>query len=198
MGTKLVTIAAFDQVVQARMAADTLRAAGIDATVADAELVSMDWLLGPAVGGIKVQVRDEDADRAVAELNQSFGEDGAGLGVAAPPPAGEPVPEVTTDEDDRPVPVPDFRMEPEDQIPPPPDPYSRDGYARRAALVVWLTGLLPPAWFLAVYFVLNAAFGEGALSPRGRFHLFLAVLAITLMPPALFLFALLIGLFQWA
>ena len=52
MSTKLVTVATFDQVVQAQMAADALRAAGIDAVVTDAEVVSMDWLLGQAVGGI--------------------------------------------------------------------------------------------------------------------------------------------------
>ena len=49
MGTKLVTIATFDQVVMAQMAADALRAGGIDAIVTDAEVVSMDWLLGQAV-----------------------------------------------------------------------------------------------------------------------------------------------------
>lgn len=199
MGTRLVTIATFDQVVLARMAADTLRDAGIDAVVADAELVSMDWLLGQAVGGIKVQVRDEDADRAVEELNRAFGEDGAGFGAAVPPAgvADATEPEVTTDEDDRPVPVPDFRLEPEDQIPPPPDPYSRDGYARRAALVVWLTGVFPPAWLVAVYYAWNAAFAEGDISPRGWFHLALAGLVILTMPPAVALVALALGFIEW-
>src|SRR5436190_18581355 len=83
MGTKLVTIATFDQVVMAQMAADALRAGGIDAVVTDAEVVSMDWLLGQAVGGIKVQVREDDAERAVAELGRKFGDDGEGFGAEA-------------------------------------------------------------------------------------------------------------------
>lgn len=197
MGTRLVTVATFDQVVQAQMAADALRAAGIDAAVSDAELVSMDWLLGQAVGGIKVQVRDEDADRAVGELNRTFGEHGEGFGGPPAAPGGEPAPEFTTDENDEPVPVPDFRLGPEDAIPPPPDPYSRDGYARRAALVVWLTGIVPPAWFFAVYYFLNAAFGEGELSPRGRFNLILAGVVIALAPPSIFLVVLVLGMMPW-
>ena len=36
----------------------------------------MDWLLSNAVGGIKVQVREEDAERAAAILAKEFG-DGA-------------------------------------------------------------------------------------------------------------------------
>ncbi|HYH63765.1 MAG TPA: hypothetical protein VD866_03610, partial [Urbifossiella sp.] len=102
MGTKLVTVATFDQVVMAQMAADALRAGGIDAVVTDAEVVSMDWLLGQAVGGIKVQVRDEDAERAVAELGRKFGDDGEGFGdeepgaddaADAPEPAAVPEPD---------------------------------------------------------------------------------------------------------
>lgn len=59
MGKRLVTIATFDQPTPAHLAKNALDEAGIQATVADASLVSMDWLLSNAIGGIKVQVWDE-------------------------------------------------------------------------------------------------------------------------------------------
>jgi hypothetical protein len=188
MGTKLVTVATFDQVVQAQMAADALRAGGIDAVVTDAEVVSMDWLLGQAVGGIKVQVRDEDADRAVEELNRTFGDNGEGFGTTPPAPeATDSVPDAETGGDPI-APVPDFRLAPEDQIPPPPDPCSRDGYARRIVLTAWLGILFPPAWFVALYFLMNVLFGDGELSPRGRFNLILAAVVMAVGLPMAYLF----------
>ena len=77
---KLVTIAAFDQPAKARLAQNALTAAEIPAVVSDESLVAMDWLLSNAVGGVKVQVWDEDVDRAVEVLEAEFGTDGAGLG----------------------------------------------------------------------------------------------------------------------
>ncbi len=171
MGTKLVTIATFDQVVMAQMAADALRAGGIDAVVTDAEVVSMDWLLGQAVGGIKVQVRDDDAERAVAELGRKFGDDGEGFGTQ---------PDEGDEGDDEPVPggVP----EPADE---PPEPAaapagSRDDYARRLVLAAVFGLLFPPIWFYAVYLFLNAAFGEGSLSDYGRNKLFVGTFVLAL------------------
>ena len=188
MGTRLMTVATFDQVVQAQMAADALRAGGIDAVVSDAEIVSMDWLLGQAVGGIKVQVRDEDADRAVTELNWAFGEGGEGFG--APPAAADAAPDTRADDEPGPdaTPPPDFRLGPEDEISPPPSPYSRDGYARRVVLTSWLGIVFPPAWFVAFYFFLNALFGEGELSGRGRFNLVLAVVVLLVGMPMAYIF----------
>lgn len=180
MGTKLVTIATFDQVVQAQMSADALRAVGIDAVVADAEVVSMDWLLGQAVGGIKVQVRDEDADRAVAELDRAFGAGGERF--AAPPPDAADA--AGPDAEPRPT----FELGPEDEIPPPPSPYSRDGYARRLVLTAWVGMVFPPVWFVALYFLMNALFGEGELTGRGRFCLILAAVVMLIGLPLAYIF----------
>src|SRR5687767_857231 len=85
MSRKLVTIATFDQAAQARLAENALTAAGIQATAGDETLVAMDWLLSNAVGGVKVQVWEEDADRAVGVLETEFGAHGEGLGPAAAP-----------------------------------------------------------------------------------------------------------------
>ena len=53
--------------------------AGIAAAVTDESLVAMDWLLSNAVGGVKVQVWDEDAEKAVQLLESRFGERGEGF-----------------------------------------------------------------------------------------------------------------------
>ncbi|MFO0797026.1 MAG: hypothetical protein U0804_06080 [Gemmataceae bacterium] len=174
MGTKLVTVATFDQVVMAQMAADALRAGGIDAVVTDAEVVSMDWLLGQAVGGIKVQVREDDAERAVAELGRKFGDDGEGFGAGAV--EGE-------DRGDEP--------ETDDALPDEPDPPdapadSRDDYARRLVPGAVFGLVFPPLWFYAVYLFLNAAFGEGSLSDTGRNKLFVGTFVLALGFPAAF------------
>lgn len=181
MGTKLVTIATFDQVVMAQMAADAVRAAGIDAVVTDAEVVSMDWLLGQAVGGIKVQVRDEDADRAVAALEGAFGEEGEGLVTEAPGAAADMPPEPADDATDEPA------DEPEPAAATPAD--ARDEYARRLVRAAVFGLVFPPLWVFAVYLFLNAAFGEGSLSEAGRNRLFVGTFVLALgFPMALYFF----------
>ena len=82
MAGRLVTIATFDQAAQARLAENALKEAGIQAAVSDETLVAMDWLLSGAVGGVKVQVWEEDAERAVAVLENQFGANGEGFGGA--------------------------------------------------------------------------------------------------------------------
>jgi len=52
----MITIASFDNQVDAHIAIGRLQAEGIDAELADAHLVQTDWLYGAALGGIKVQV----------------------------------------------------------------------------------------------------------------------------------------------
>ena len=170
MGTKLVTIATFDQVVMAQMAADAVRAAGIDAVVTDAEVVSMDWLLGQAVGGIKVQVREGDAEQAVAELGRKFGDDGDGF---------DPDPDEDHEGADEP--------EPDDAPGPPGEPEpaatpvgARDDYARRLVVAAVFGLVFPPLWFYALYLFLNAAFGEGSLSDYGRNKLFVGTFVLAL------------------
>ncbi len=75
MAGKLVTIATFDLAGQAHIAKNALEAVGIKSVLADEQTVAMDWLLSNAIGGIKVQVLEEDAERAVAALEESLGSD---------------------------------------------------------------------------------------------------------------------------
>jgi len=61
----LVTITSFDNPMQADILASRLEAEGIEAFVSDAEAVSVNPLWSPAIGGVKVQVREGDARKAL-------------------------------------------------------------------------------------------------------------------------------------
>ena len=65
---ELVTIATFSFPYQAEAAKLHLGEAGIGAFLADFETVTMDWLLGNAIGNIKVQVPRADVEAARAVL----------------------------------------------------------------------------------------------------------------------------------
>ena len=66
----LVTVATFTTLPEAEAARLRFESAGIPAVVTDAEIVNMDWLLGNAVGYIKLQVPRERAAAATALLDQ--------------------------------------------------------------------------------------------------------------------------------
>jgi hypothetical protein len=71
MATSLITVAAVTNSAEAQFVVNRLQEVGIEATVADDNIVSMDYLFGPAVGWIKVQVREGDADRAEEHLAEA-------------------------------------------------------------------------------------------------------------------------------
>jgi len=64
---RLVTVATFDNSAEAHAAWSQLDTAGIRATVTDAEVVSQLWHIG-ALNGVKLQVAEEDAERAATAL----------------------------------------------------------------------------------------------------------------------------------
>jgi hypothetical protein len=166
MSGKLVTIATFDQAAKARLAQNTLTEAGIKATVADEMVVTMDWLLGPAVGFIKLQVLDEVSDRAVNVLEGEFGADGEGLGPRS------------IDDEELAAQAEAARPEGGEERSLPSEPElaasdDREDAARRMVFAAAIGLFFPPLVFYAVYLFLNAAFGEGTLSSRGRFNLWI-------------------------
>jgi hypothetical protein len=74
----LVTVARFTYPHQAHAAKVRLEAEGIRVFLADEFTVTMDWFLSNAVGGIKVNVPGEDAERAqeiLAKLTERPGRD---------------------------------------------------------------------------------------------------------------------------
>lgn len=184
---RLTTVAAFDLPAKAEFAKIVLADAGIPAVVTDAQIVAMDWLLSNAVGGIKVQVRVEDAERAVAVLADKTGPDGrprdGGISddelARQALEAGE-----ASDMDEEPAEAPPER--PFGTVAPMPhvpavtgDPGRRDRDARRAFVMGWLGIGCPPLSAVGLFFLLCAAFGAGPpLTSRGRFNLFVAALLV--------------------
>ena len=79
---KLVTVAAYDSEAPACILASRLEAQGIETVISDAETVTADPLWSVAIGGIKVQVRESDAQKAMEiagtrEAPAQEGEDGS-------------------------------------------------------------------------------------------------------------------------
>lgn len=70
MEEELKTIATFDTPTAAGFVRSRLEAEGITVFSENMEMVGMAWHLGNAVGGIKLKVLEEDAERATALLNE--------------------------------------------------------------------------------------------------------------------------------
>jgi hypothetical protein len=68
MSAQLVTVATFGTPTEASIVRNRLEAVGIRTFLADEATVGMAWHLGVAVGGVKLQVAEDDAERALAEL----------------------------------------------------------------------------------------------------------------------------------
>ena len=98
MSDDLVTLGTFHNATEAQFAINRLKEAGVPAVMADDNLVAMDFLLGNAIGWIKVQVRGADLERAEAVLAD----------------LAEPVPEEEIPWDD----VPEAEAEAEEDIEP--------------------------------------------------------------------------------
>ena len=69
MSEKLVTVGAYSMPWQADIARATLEAEDIPAFLADANMVSMNWLYSNAIGGIRVEVPEEFAEQAIKVLS---------------------------------------------------------------------------------------------------------------------------------
>lgn len=79
---EFVTVATYDQAIDAHIALGRLSAEGIEAQLFDQNMVQMDWLYSIALGGIKLRVTrgDEKAAREVLETDYSKTLDDADLG----------------------------------------------------------------------------------------------------------------------
>ncbi|MFH1778386.1 MAG: DUF2007 domain-containing protein [Candidatus Omnitrophota bacterium] len=64
MKEKLVTIAKFTHVVDAHLARTKLESEGVECCIRDEHIVQMNWLLSNLVGGVKLQVKETDVDKA--------------------------------------------------------------------------------------------------------------------------------------
>lgn len=79
---ELVTIRKFRDLPEAVLAKGMLDSAGIESYLADDAMVRMDWFISNLLGGIKLEVKPEDAEAALEVLHQpipeSFDVEGAG------------------------------------------------------------------------------------------------------------------------
>jgi len=69
-----VVIARYGGVPEALLAKSMLDSAGIESFLGDENLVRLDWFYSNLVGGIKLMVREEDAETARKVLEQDPGE----------------------------------------------------------------------------------------------------------------------------
>ncbi|HEX5340315.1 MAG TPA: DUF2007 domain-containing protein [Gammaproteobacteria bacterium] len=72
---ELVTVATYDQSLDAHIALGRLAAEGIQAMLFDDQMVQMDWLYSIALGGIKLRVAQSDADAARQVLETDYSHD---------------------------------------------------------------------------------------------------------------------------
>lgn len=70
-GGDIVTIATYSYPLEAEIAKGKLESEGIWAFVADDYVVTMNWLYSAAVGGVKLQVKESDVQRALHVLNHN-------------------------------------------------------------------------------------------------------------------------------
>ncbi len=61
---KVVNIATFDTIIDANISMGRLQAEGVPCWLADEHIVQTDMLYSPAIGGIKLQVSEEWAEKA--------------------------------------------------------------------------------------------------------------------------------------
>jgi len=67
---QLVTIRKFRDLPEALLAKGSLESAGIQCSLADDNMVRLDWFISNLIGGVKLQVSSEDAAAADEILNQ--------------------------------------------------------------------------------------------------------------------------------
>jgi hypothetical protein len=65
-----VTLASFNTAEEAHLARNTLLNEDIDAYIVDENVVALDFRLQPALSGVKLMVRKEDAERALSVLKE--------------------------------------------------------------------------------------------------------------------------------
>jgi hypothetical protein len=67
-----VVVARFRDLMETHLAKGRLESAGIACDLADHELIRMDWFVSNAIGGIKLQVAEEDAAEAAQVLGEGM------------------------------------------------------------------------------------------------------------------------------
>ncbi len=69
------TVASFREAYQAYLAKGRLETEGISAIVLDEHLAGINWMFSQAIGGVKVQVPEDDFEQALKILEEDYAED---------------------------------------------------------------------------------------------------------------------------
>lgn len=80
----MLTVATFSKPEEAHMLRLRLQAGGVPAFIQDENMVQTDWLYSNAIGGVRVQIDEDDEDRA-NEILQDPGIEGEPMGMLACP-----------------------------------------------------------------------------------------------------------------
>jgi hypothetical protein len=183
MNQRMRTVVTYASSVEANLAKNCLEAAGIRTCLADQETVGMVWTLAGAFGGVKLQVREEDAEEAVAILEEVRKD--AGL----PPSETEghlPFPDNIEQRTDGPAGMQD-ELEPLRT--------AREENADRACRGAVLGLLLPPLQFYVTWLLLKVLFSKEQLIADTRRR---ALVAAIINLPFVFGFGIvLMWLFFW-
>jgi hypothetical protein len=86
----MITIATFSKPEEAHLCRMRLEAVGIPAYVQDEHLVQMNWLYSNAIGGVRVQVADEDLASAQEFLGADSPQDSTAEADVVCPACGSP------------------------------------------------------------------------------------------------------------
>src|SRR5882762_317201 len=70
LSSQLVTLRHFRDIPEAFFAKGKLESSGIECVLADDNLVRMDWLWSNVIGGMRLQVKREDAEEAEVALTE--------------------------------------------------------------------------------------------------------------------------------
>jgi len=156
MNERMQTVATYTTSIEANLAKNCLEAAGIRTCLVDQESVGMVWSLANAYGGIKLQVSEEDAQEAVAILEEVRQEARLPPGQTA---GGLPFPDDIEHRTDGPAEMPD---EPEPVL------TSREENADRAWRGSVLGVLLAPLQVYVSWLLLKVLFSKERLSADKR------------------------------
>jgi len=69
---KMVNVKTFDTIIEANISMGRLKAEGIDCWLADEHIIQTDMLYIPMIGGIKLQVDEQWADKAREILDTDY------------------------------------------------------------------------------------------------------------------------------
>lgn len=159
-GTGMVTVARFTDPVEATMAKNCLEEAGFEVFLADAETVSVAWQLSNALGGIKLQVPELEADQARTVLQEQLvGSAGDREELTREATATTPPPGEGGEED---------QLEDDGSDEPETEPTGREQDAERAFRGAVFGLIFIPLQFYASYLLLRVLFSTEILAGRPR------------------------------